>query len=141
MNKLVLNEKGRNHIKILPLKDMTLPETNKEKLELCESIYNSLRDRNDAKRLSIYKNSKRGVMITVWSMDDNYYLIQSLRDPGNLYYINTIYMSHEKDDLLSIAKFLQKSLTTIGSDYKKQLLDARDALVKETLENEKAGEA
>ena len=134
MNKLLLNQSARNHIKIFPMKDTIsdLPESEADRIRWCEAEFKRLQRSPDAKRLYIFK--KRGnYLISVWEMDDKYYLVQCLRNEFKTY--NTIiYISKFKDDMLNIAKFLQVNIDTIMSDYKSQILDARDALLKERYE-------
>lgn len=51
-NKLVLNPRGRNHIKVMPLKHcMEVPADNKEKLDFCKTIYHDLETKADRKFL------------------------------------------------------------------------------------------
>lgn len=134
MNKLLLNQSARNHIKFFPMKDTIddLPETEADRIRWCRKEYYKLQNSTDAKRLVIYK--KRGnYQISVWELDGLYYLVQCLRNEFKTY--NTIiYISKYKEDMLSIAKFLQENIDQIMQDYKDQILDARDELVKSKIE-------
>lgn len=140
MNKLLLNERGRNHIRIFPTKEVSeqlnIPETEADKIRWCEKCFKTLQHSNDAKRLSIYKHKGKGYLISVWELDNKYYLIQCLRNEFKTFN-TTIYISNEKNDMLNIAKFLQENVDSIMKDYKNQILEARDALIKETIEGKK----
>ena len=142
MNKLLLNEKGRNHIKFFPMKDAVgseeIPDTDKDRILWCESEYKRLRISDDAENLVTYKNRARGYLISVWQLNTRYYLIQCIRNAAGAFN-DTIYISNEKDDLLSIARFLKENIETIMSDYKEQITDARNALVAEAIKEHYEG--
>lgn len=134
MNKLLLNNSARNHIRFFPMKDAidNLPESEADRILWCEAEFKRLQSSSDAKRLSIFKNKNRGYLISVWEMGERYYLIQSLKNEFGTYN-NTIYISKYKDDMVSIAQFLKQNIETIMDDYRNQILDARKALVVENL--------
>lgn len=136
MNKLLLNDKGRNHIRVLPLKGsgIEIPEGEKERVLLANSIFKELQTSSDAKRLVLYKHKGKGYLISVWQIGAQYYLIQSIRNEFKTFN-NTIYVGPDGPDMLSIAKFLRENIETIMEDYKNQILDARDWLVRETLKD------
>lgn len=132
-SKLLLNEKARNHIKIMPLTDVVLPEDEGDKIRWCEAQYNLLLNSNDAKRLYYYKNVRSGILIAVWELNDLYYIIQSIRNEFKTYN-NVIYIHNEKNDCINIAKFLRTNMTEIMADYKQQILDAKDYLAEHPLD-------
>lgn len=136
MNKLLLNNSARNHIRFFPMKDTisNLPESEKDRILWCKEEFKKLQHSDTAKRLVIYKHRLKGYLISVWEMDGLYYLIVCLRNEFKTFN-DTIYISKDKDDMLSIAKFLQQNVDQIMKDYKNQILEARDALVKETVED------
>ena len=137
MNKLLLNERGRNHIKFYPMKDTAndIPETDAGKIEWCKNRFHELQHSADAKRLVIYKHKGKGYLISVWELNGLYYLIECIRNEFKTFN-TTIYISKEKDDSINIAKFIQENIDTIMADYKKQILDARDELVKNAVVGE-----
>jgi hypothetical protein len=125
-NKLLLNNKARNHIKVFPVdKTIVIPEGEAEKIKWAESVYKRLE--LESVNLVTYKNKSRGYMISVWQMDDKYYIIESIRNEFKTFN-NTIYINDNKNDSLAIAKFLKDNIITIMSDYKQQLLDAKDSI-------------
>lgn len=139
MNKLLINHSARNHIKIFPMQDaaqfLNMPATEAESIAWCNNIFENLRTSKDAKELSVYGNRKSGYRISVWELGGLYYLVQCLKNEFNTFN-TTIYISKEQNDMLAISKFLKENIETIMSDYKDQILDARDALLKERIHNE-----
>lgn len=137
MNKLLLNERARNHIRFFPMKNTfdDIPSDAGEKIKWCESKFKALQHSNDAHRLSIHKHRTKGYMVTVWEFDGLYYLVQCLRNEFKTFN-TTIYISKDKQDMINIAAFIEQNIETIMSDYKQQILDARDALIKANLQNE-----
>ena len=137
MNKILLNARSRNHIKILPARDglnLNIPEGADEKIKWCERTFHNLQHGLSVKRLAYYSHRRKGYRISVWEMDDLYYLCVSIRTISGQTYVTTIYIDTEREQLLSIAKFLDKNNERIMSDYKDQILEARDALIKAKLE-------
>lgn len=136
MNKLLLNNSARNHIKIFPMKDTIndIPETEKDRIIWCREHFKHLQHSPDAKRLEMFK--KRGnYQISVWELDGLYYLVQCIRNEFGTY--NTvIYISKYMLDMINIAKFLKENVEQIMADYKNQILDARDALLREQAEEQ-----
>ena len=134
MNKLLLNNSARNHIRFFPMKDTVedLPETEAERIKWCEKEFKKLERSMDAKRLVLYKHKGKGYQISVWEMDGLYYLVQCIRNEFKTFN-DTIYISKEKEDMLSIAKFLKENIETIMTEYKDQILEARDELLKDAL--------
>ena len=68
-------------------------------------------------------------MISVWAHNDLYFLIQCIRNEFKTFN-DTLYIGKTKDDMISIAKFLQENVETIMSDYKSQILEARNWMLK-----------
>lgn len=132
MNKLLLNDRGRNHIKFLPLGDIVpdLPESEADQIKWCRAEFKKLKQSMDAKRLYLHKNRSAGVLISVWEMEGRYYLILCLRNEFKTFN-NTIYISKEREDCLSIAKFLKENYETIMTDYKQQIIDAKNWLLEQ----------
>lgn len=113
MNKLLLNQSGRNHIKILPLlDDVTLPTEPGDKIRWCEETYYRLQNNDNAKRLCLYKNRSKGYLISVWEADSVYYLIQCIRNEFKTFN-DTIYITKNGEDALAIAKFLKDNVDEI----------------------------
>ena len=61
MNKILLNQKGRNHIKVMLIKDcgLEMPEDELAKVEFCQKIFATLQQSDDAIRHYYYRNTKR----------------------------------------------------------------------------------
>ena len=137
MNKLLLNNNARNHIKIFPMRDTIkdLPESEADRIEWCRAEFRKLQHSSEAKRLCIYKNKSKGYLISVWELQGLYYLVQCIRNEFKTFN-DVIYINDNKDDTLSIAKFLTDNINAIMADYKAQLLEARDALIKERIEQQ-----
>ena len=133
MNKLLLNQKARNHIKVFPLyKGAEIPENEGDQIRWAESRFNELQQSDEAKRLFIYKNAKKGILVSVWELNNLYYLVQCIRNEFKTY--NTIiYINNEREDTINIAKFIQANAINIMADYKQQILDARDYLLNENV--------
>lgn len=132
MNKLLLNERARHHIKIFPMKDTApdLPDTEIERIRWCKAKYKELQHSDEARRLALFKHRGKGYLIAVWEMKGLYYLIECIRNEFKTFN-DTIYITKDGDDAVNIAKFLVANIDTIMADYKAQLLDARDALLRE----------
>lgn len=133
MNKLLLNERGRNHIKFFPMKDTIadLPENESDRINWCKDKFYELQHRFDVQRLFLVKHKGKGYQISVWEMDGLYYLVQCLRNEFKTFNC-TIYINKDKDDCINIAKFLENNITQIMADYKQQILEARDQLLRDT---------
>lgn len=128
MNKILLNQKGRNHIKVMLLKDseLEMPVEDAEKIHFCEKLFINLQHDDNAIRHFYYRNTKKGYQITVYESNDKIYLTNCIRDmEGN--YITTIYVSKNLNDLKGIAKMLKENIQTIMSDYKMQIIEGKDA--------------
>ena len=141
VNKLLINERARHHIKMFPMSKLglDLPEDEGDKIRWCENQFKKLQHADNAKRLVIYKNKAKGYMISVWQMGALYYLIQCIRNEFKTFN-DTIYISDCGEDLLSIAKFLEQNIIQIMADYKEQILEARNQLLKESAIPNKSGE-
>lgn len=137
MNKLLLNHRARNHIRFFPMKDAVndIPSDPALQIKWCQEEFKRLQHSESADRLFLEKHRGLGYMITVWEMNGLYYLIHCLRNEFKTFN-TTIYISKNKDDMLSIAKFLKDNIVQIMSDYKSQILEARDALVKAKIEEQ-----
>ena len=137
MNKLVLAPKSRHHIKFLPLEGSVsdLPKTEAEGILWCQAKYEELERAEDAVRIARYSHPKKGYLISLWELNGLYYLIQSLRNEFGTYN-DTVYLSRNRKDCESIAKFLDRNVDGIMRDYRSQILEARDALVKARLERD-----
>lgn len=127
MNKLLLNKNGRNHIRIMPLKNISeLPEDGAERIKLCESVFMKLQNDDNAKRHYYYRNVKIGHQVTVYELDNKIYLTNCMRDP-DYNYVTTIYISDNLSDMINIAKFLRVNMKQIAEDYKSQILEGKEA--------------
>jgi len=137
MNKILLNKNGRNHIRIFPLNNIIeLPEDGAERIRLCEKIFTELQNSDNATRNYYYRNVKTGHQVSVWSLNDKTYLVNCIRDL-DYNYVTTIYISSNLNDMLGIAKFLRANMKQITEDYKKQIIEGKDAF-EEFLKKEKA---
>jgi len=124
MNKLVLNPKARNHFKFMAARKM--PESEKEQLELIESIYDDLV--NDG--VVTYVKSKAGnYSIRCVKLEPYWYIVVSLCNEFKTYN-NSIYECESENDAMAICKVIGKNIKTIMSDYKKQILDAKKFVVR-----------
>lgn len=130
MNKLLLNSKGRNHIKLFPMKDLfdDIPEDEGDKIRWCESKYLHLQHSDDANRLLLHKNKAKGYLISVWELEGYYYLINCIRVASGAF-VTTIYITKDGNDAKSIAGFLQQNVEEIMSDTKQSLLDYYKAVM------------
>jgi len=118
MNKIVLNSRGRNHIKFLPLNSgVVLPDSEGDRIRWAESVYNELLYSNEAERLFVSK--RKGYLVTAWQLNGLYYLTQCIRNISGTYN-TTIYINNEREDTINIAKFLRDNAINIMSDIKKQ---------------------
>ena len=137
MNKLLLNERARNHIRFFPMKNTIadLPESEGDRIKWCQSEFKRLQHSDTAKRLFYVRHKGKGYQISVWEMDGLYYLVQCLRNEFKTFN-DTIYINKERDDTINIAKFLQANIDQIMQDYKNQILEARDDLVRQAIEAE-----
>ena len=138
MNKILLNQKGRNHIKVMLLKDceLEMPEDAAEKIKFCEKVFATLQQ-EEATRHYYYRNVKKGYQITVYQINDMVYLTNCIRDMDHNY-ISTIYVSKNLNDMNSIAKFLRQNIETVMSDYKEQIIEGKEEWDKQ---HEEGGEA
>ena len=136
MNKLLLNNSGRNHIKIFPMTSagIELPESEADKIRWCEAEFGKLQSDPKARRLCLYKHRLKGYLVSVWELEGLYYLIICLKNEFKTFN-DTIYISKDREDMLSIAKFVHQNIETIMEDYRNQILDARDWLVRERLKD------
>lgn len=127
MNKILLNQKGRNHIKVMLLKDseLDMPIDGAEQIKFCEKIFATLQQ-EEATRHYYYRNVKKGYQITVYQIGDMVYLTNCIRDLDHNY-VSTIYVSKNLNDMLGIAKFLVSNIDDIMKDYKNQIIEGKEA--------------
>lgn len=134
MNKLLLSNNGRNHIKMFPLyKNPEIPEDEGEKIKWCEEKFNKLQTSDAATRLFYYKNVREGVLISVWELDNLYYLINCIRNEFGTYN-DTIYINDIKLDTLASAEFLKQNAIKLMDEYKIKLIQAQNGLQNEQRE-------
>lgn len=133
MNKILLNNKGRNHIKFLPMKNTLndIPADEGDKIRLCKQLFDELQNSSKTINLFMKKDRHKGYQISLWELDDLYYLAQSMRNEFGTYN-NVIYITKEKGDAENIAKFLSSNIRTIMNDYKKQIIDAKEFKINDT---------
>ena len=138
MNKILLNQKGRNHIKVKLLKDsdLDMPTDGAEQIKFCESIFMHLQN-DEATRHYYYRNTKKGYQITVYQIKNMVYLTNCIRDMDKNY-ISTIYVGKNLNDMLGIAKFLRQNIETLMTDYKNQIEEGKDAFEEFTKKAEEA---
>lgn len=138
MNKILLNTKGRNHIRIFPLKDIIkMPEDGAEKIKLCESIFVELQQSDNAVRHAYYRHTKKGYQVSVWELNNKIYLVNCVRDMEHNY-VTTIYIGDNLNDMLGIAKFLVNNIEEMMEDYKNQIIEAPEAFKEFIKEGAKA---
>ena len=130
MNKICLNPRGRNHWKILPMPGVIkIPESEKEQLIWADTLVKRLKF-SDVKRHFFFTEQKYGYMITVIELDNIYYLIHSIRNEFKSYN-NVIYINDKNlQDLVNIGKMMQKNIKTIMQDYKDNMLELRNDILK-----------
>lgn len=132
MNKLVLNPKARNHFKFYPVKERELPENEADQIKLVEKLYEDLVN----KGIILYTKSKSGnYSIRCVQLDSKYYIILSMKNEFGTYN-NTIFENNLKNDALAISVFIGKNIKQMMSDYKQQILDAKDMMVRKEGEDE-----
>lgn len=133
LNKLLLSKNGRNHIRIMPIKDIVkVPEDEGEKIEFCEKLFKDLQTNDQVIRHSYYCNRKKGVLTGVWELDNKIYLDHCFHTADKGIYVATIYIFPKDmlNDVLAIEKFFRNNLSQIGSDYKEQIEDGRKEWIK-----------
>ena len=136
MNKILLNTKGRNHIRIFPLKNIIeIPEENTSKF--CEQIFVELQQSEDVIRHAYYRHTKKGYQVSVWELNNKIYLVNCVRDMEHNY-ITTIYIGDNLNDMLGIAKFLVNNIEEMMKDYKNQIIEAPEAFKEFIKEDAKA---
>jgi hypothetical protein len=133
MNKLLISKNGRNHIRVMPMKDcMVIPKDEKEKIEFCEKVFNDLQNSDAAVRHSYYCNRKRGILTGVWELDNKIYLNYCFRTADKGIYIDTLYVFPKdyRNDALAIEKFFRQNIHSIGEDYRKQIEEGKEEWLK-----------
>lgn len=126
MNKLVLNPKKNNFIKVFPLKESKLepPVDKREQILWCRELFDKLKNSSNAKRKYVYTNRFSGIMISVWVLDDYSYLIHNLRNEMKTFN-TTMYINNSSEnavnDFISCAKFLVKNQEEITRGISKAI--------------------
>lgn len=122
MNKIVLNSKANNYIKVYPLKESGLepPVDEKEQIDFARNIFDKLKNAYEAKKRYFYSNRAKGVQISVWVYDKHTYLVQCIRNEYKTYN-TTIYINNDSEesinDLISCAKFLRTNYAGITKQF------------------------
>ncbi len=134
MNKLLLNNTARNHIRIFPMEDTItdLPADEGDRIRWCQATFKRLQHSDTAKRLFLAKHKGKGYQISVWEFEGLYYIILCLRNEFKTFN-DTIYINKHGEDSVNIAKFVRDNIDQIMKDYKDQITEARDALLRERL--------
>lgn len=128
-NKILINSRARNHIKLFPLiNGLDIPEDEGDKIRWCEERFKELEEDTKAVKLYNYSSIKKGFSVTVWESKGLYYMVQCIRNEFRTYN-TTIYIHNQKQDCINIAKFLRKNVISIMNDYKQQILDAKKCMV------------
>lgn len=122
MNKIILNSKASNYIKVCPLNGsgMEPPTDEKEQIDFAKDIFDKLKNASEAHKKYFYSNRAKGVQISVWLYNEHSYLVQCIRNEHNT--LNTtIYINNDKDesvnDLISCAKFLRNNYANITKQF------------------------
>jgi len=130
MNKLLLNAKGRNHIRVFPTQDtIEFKGTEAEVLTQVQNLFKQLQESDNVENLYYKKKIKKGYLISAWAYDDLYYLVQCLKDENKMYVVN-IYILKSANDAKNIAKFLSENADGLMKDYKKQIIEGKEAFKK-----------
>ena len=123
MNRVLLNNAGRNHIKVFPLKHKDdLPLTEQERLAWAQQTYENLVTDKAAINHVIYSNKKKGYLITVYESQTKFYLGFCVRSNKG-FYNTTIYINDNLSDLLAIAKFFKQNVEEISKSFKNSIID------------------
>lgn len=130
MNKICLNINGRNHWKVMPASDtIAVPDTEKEQLEWCDNIVQTLLKKPIIRHF-FFTQQKYGYMLCVVEYENIYYLIHSIRNEFKSYN-NVIYISDKNlEDLINIGKMIQANIEEIMSEYKSNMYELRDDILK-----------
>lgn len=129
MNKILLNQKGRNHIRVMPLKEcLVIPEDGAESIKMCQTIFTNLQHSDDVVRHSYHKQAKKGYLTGVYELQDKIYLTNCIRTADKGIYVLNIYVfpGNLLGDALAIEKFLIENIETMMADYKNQILEAAE---------------
>lgn len=128
-NKLVIDPHGRNHFKFFPNKSKEeewLKMSEKDQIISVEKIYNELVEKGEI----VYKKVKKGShTIKCVKLNEFYYIVVCIVNEFKTFN-NLIYEINNKNDALTISKFIAKNIRVMMSDYKKQILDAKEMVVK-----------
>ena len=137
-NKILLNNNSRNHIKFMPCTNkLDIPQDEKNQIIWCQEKFAELE--LNGVELNHYSSRKKGILLSVYELNDLYYLVQCLRNEqeGIFYaktsktkdikiYNTTIYILESKNDASSIWEFLRKNNSEVMNDYKELMIDARN---------------
>lgn len=131
MNKICLNPKARNHWKVLPYADsIKVPDGEAQQIKWAEKVVLRLQNDPNIIRHFYYLNKGYGYMISVYELDDKYYLVHSIRNEFKTYN-NVVYINDKNlQDLINIAKMMQANIKTIMKDYKDNMMQLRDDIIK-----------
>lgn len=128
-NKLVIDPHGRNHFKFFPNKSKEeewLKMSEKDQIISVEKIYNELVEKGEI----VYEKVKKGShTIKCVKLNEFYYIVVCIVNEFKTFN-NLIYEINNKNDALTISKFIAKNIRVMMSDYKKQILDAKEMVVK-----------
>lgn len=128
-NKLVIDPHGRNHFKFFPNKSKEeewLKMSEKDQIISVEKIYNELVEKGEI----VYEKIKKGShTIKCVKLNEFYYIVVCIVNEFKTFN-NLIYEINNKNDALTISKFIAKNIRVMMSDYKKQILDAKEMVVK-----------
>lgn len=114
----------------MPTSDtIIVPDTEKEQLEWCDNIVQNLLKKPIIRHF-FFTQQKYGYMLCVVEYENIYYLIHSIRNEFKSYN-NVIYMSDKNlEDLINIGKMIQTNIDEIMSEYKANVYELRDDILK-----------
>lgn len=109
--------------------EIKYPEDEKEQLEWCDNIIQTLLKKSVTRHF-FFTKQKYGYMLTVLEYEGLYYLVTSTRNEFRTY--NNVVYINNKDlgDLINIGKWMQANIDRVGKDYKENMLELRDDILK-----------
>ena len=130
MNKLLLSKNGRNHIKVMILKDcIETPTDEAEQVRLSHKLFDELQHSEEAIKHSYYCNRKTGILTAIYELNNLIYLVNCFRTFERGFYVCTLYVMPKENlnDAKAIEKFFKANIAQIAADYKNQIIEGKEA--------------
>lgn len=130
MNKLLLSKNGRNHIKVMILKNcIETPTDEAEQINLSHKLFDELQHSEEAIKHSYYCNRKTGILTAIYELNNLIYLVNCFRTFTRGFYVCTLYIMPKDnlEDAKAIEKFFKANIAQIAEDYKNQIIEGKDA--------------